>query len=222
VKLKFWLLDINPKIDDDSVELWLWGIDTLGNRLLVVDRSFVAYFYAVLTDGADASNVRAEIISAFGSSIVKIEAAERRFFGKPVHAVKVYCRNTKQMGVLAKGVRRLEGVKECLEDDIRVPIRYLIDNSIVPCSWLELEANEEENRLGVRVSKVYSAKSPPKQLDSIIKPSLRILGFSMISYSREGSPKPDRNPVVIISTVANSGEKRQFTAGQDDNDKIVI
>ena len=220
--MKFWLLDLNPKIDDANVELWLWGIDEFGNRVLVIDRSFVAYFYAVLFEGVDASNVRAEISSAFGSAIVKTEVAERKFFGKPVQAVKVYCRNTKQMGVLAKGVRRLEGVKECLEDDVRVPMRYLIDNNIVPCSWLEVEANEEENRFSVRANKVYSAKSPPIQLDSIIEPSLRILGFSMISYSKEGSPKPDRNPVVIISTVANSGEERQFTAGEDNNDKPVI
>ena len=43
----------------------------------------------------------------------------------------------------------------------------------------------------------------------------------MISYSREGSPKPDRNPVIIISTAANNGEERQFTA-QNTDDKQVI
>ena len=44
----------------------------------------------------------------------------------------------------------------------------------------------------------------------------------MVSYSREGSPKPDRNPVVIISTVASNGEEKQFLAGDDKNDKPVI
>ena len=222
MKVRFWLLDLNPKIEDASVELWLWGVDELGNRVLVVDRGFVDYFYAVLTGNLDISQVRAEIINQFGASIVKTEAVERRYFGKPVQAVKVYCGNIKQMSVIAKGVRKLEGVQDCLEDDLRVPTRYLIDNNIVPCSWLEVEADETENAQGARVGKVYTAKSPPRQLDSIIEPPLRTLGFSMISYSPQGTPKPDRNPVVIISTVANNGEERQFAAGEDNNDKPVI
>jgi DNA polymerase I len=53
-------------------------------------------------------------------------------------------------------------------------------------------------------------------------PSLRVLGFSLICYSREGSPKPDRNPALIISTAANNGETKQFIAGDDKNDQPVL
>jgi DNA polymerase, archaea type len=223
VKLKFWLLDINPKIDDESVEVWLWGIDSVGNRVLVVDRRFVAYFYAVLTEGADASNVAKEIISSFGSAIVKTQIAERRFFGKPVKAIKIYCKNPKGMEKVSGQLRRLEGVKECLEDDIRVSMRYLIDNNVVPCSWLEVEAEVDRSLLGVRASKVYATKSAPWQLEEgIVAPSLRTLGFSMLNYSPEGSPKPDRNPVIIISTVSSNGEEKQFIASDGNNDKPVI
>ena len=55
-----------------------------GNRVLVVDRNFVAYFYAVVAEGFDASKVANAIMKGFGSSIVKTEVADRRFFGKPV------------------------------------------------------------------------------------------------------------------------------------------
>ena len=44
----------------------------------------------------------------------------------------------------------------------------------------------------------------------------------MICYSREGSPKPDRNPIILLSTVASNGEEKQFTAGEDKDDKPVI
>jgi DNA polymerase I len=92
---------------------------------------------------------------------------------------------------------------------------------VAPCTWHEVEAEEEENKLGVRVDKVYSAKSIPKQLESVDKPQLKTLSFSMISYSREGSPKPDRNPVVIISA-ASTGEEKQFLAGGEKNDKPIL
>ena len=73
-----------------------------------------------------------------------------------------------------------------------------------------------------RVAKVYAANAPPKQLEKVRCRSLRVLGFSMICYSREGSPKPDRNPVLIISTSTSNGETKQFIANDDKNDKPVI
>jgi DNA polymerase I len=224
VKTVFWLLDINPKIDDGkgTIELWLWGIDAAGKRVLVVDRNFIAYFYAVVAEGSDASKTAEAIKAACGSSIVKTDVVERRFFGKHVTAVKVYCRVATETGKLAKQLRSVEGVKDCLEDDIRASMRYLIDNNVVPCGWHEVDAVEEENTKGVRVAKVYAANSPPKPLENVEVPTLRVLGFSMICYSREGSPKPDRNPVLIISTAASSGETKQFIANEDKNDKPVI
>jgi DNA polymerase I len=44
----------------------------------------------------------------------------------------------------------------------------------------------------------------------------------MISYSREGTPKPDRNPIIIISTATSTGEEKQFIANEDKNDKPPI
>jgi DNA polymerase I len=211
LKLKFWLLDLNPKTDESKTEVQLWGIDEQGNRVLVVDRGFVAYFYVVLVEGVDASVVSEKIRSSFGAAVQSVEVVERRFFGKPVRAIKVYCSSAKQMPKIAKTTQKLEGVQDCLEDDMRVPMRYLYDNDLVPCSWMETDVQEETNSK-VKADKVYVAEASPKQLQIIVKPQLRVLGFSMINYSREGSPKPDRNPVVIISVAANNGEEHQFTS----------
>ena len=104
-----------------------------GNRVLIIERNFTAYFYAVVKEGCDPSKTAAEIMNAYPSSIVKAEVAERRFFGKPVQAIKVYCKVATETVKLAKQLRGFEGVKECLEDDIRVAMRYLIDNDVAPC-----------------------------------------------------------------------------------------
>ena len=169
MKVTFWLLDINPKIDKtcDSCELWLWGIDANGNRVLIIERNFTAYFYAIIREGCNPSSLADEIKNTFPSSVVKAEVAERRFFGKPVQAIKVYCKVATETVKLAKQLRGLEGVKDCLEDDIRISMRYLIDNNVAPCTWHEVEAEEEENKLEVRADKVYAAKSIPKQLKAL-------------------------------------------------------
>jgi len=79
--LFFWLLDINPKVDKDTggVELWLWGIDDEGNRVLVVDRNFVAYFCILVAEGAYASKISGAIKSGYNCVVVKTDVAERRY-----------------------------------------------------------------------------------------------------------------------------------------------
>ncbi|MCL5876789.1 MAG: DNA polymerase II [Candidatus Bathyarchaeota archaeon] len=222
MKFVFWLLDINPKVDDDTVELWLWGIDQEGNHVLLVERNFAAYFYVVLHGGANPDAVAQEILRASAGEVAKTEVVSRRFFGKPVTAIKVTCKNSTKTAQVAKALRKLDGVSDCLEDDIRAAMRYLIDNGVVPCGWHEAEVAEEQNTQGVRVAKVYALNSPPKPLDSPVVPGLRTLAFSMVCYSQEGTPKPDRNPVVLISTVASNGEEHQFTADKNMNDKQLL
>ncbi|MCJ7762608.1 DNA polymerase II, partial [Candidatus Bathyarchaeota archaeon] len=222
MKVTFWLLDINTETRNDVVELWLWGINANGNRVLVVDRNFSAYFYAVINEGFDPAKVAEQIKKTHNASIVKLEVAPRKLFGKPVETVKLYCRNPDATAKLARTLRTFEGVQDCLEDDIRLSMQYLIGNNVVPCGWHEVDAIEEENTLGVRADKVYSAKSTPKLLDRTDVPPLRTLSFSMICYSREGSPKPDRNPIIVISTITSNGEEKQFLANEDKDDKPVL
>lgn len=216
MKVTFWLLDINSQKRDDGTELWLWGVNANGERVLIVDKHFVDYFYAVVKEGFNPQKVAEEIKQAHGGTVVKAEVAARRFFGKPVQTVKVYCTDA------AKELRTFEGVRECLEDDIRPSMRYLVDNNVVPCGWHQVEATEEKNTLGVRVDKLYAAESPPKLLEKSEVPPLRLLSFFMPCYSREGSPKPNRNPIIMISTVTNNGEEKQFLADEDKNDKTLL
>jgi len=218
----FWLLDVNSEVKADKPEIWLWGIDKAGKRVLVVDRGFLPYFYAVIEEKADPEKVVEEIESKQFSSISRLDVVDRRFFGKPVKVVKVVCKCTDAVKELAEALRELEGVRDCLEDDIRFTMRYLIDNNIVPCSWHEIEAIEEINSPDAQVDTIYAAKSPPKLLEDTAVPKLRILGFSTIYYSKEGSPKPDRNPVVIVSTATNFSEEKQFFADEEKNDGIVL
>lgn len=222
MKLTLWLLDVNSEAKNGVPEIWLWGIDRSGQRVLVIDRNFRNYFYAVIEETANAKKVAEGIAQQQSGSIVKLEVVERKLFGKPVNAVKVYCRNLNDVPKCARELRSFEGVKDCLEDDIRYSMRYLIDDNTVPCGWHEIEVTEETNTRKVQVSKVYRAQSFPKLLESTEVPKLKVLGFSTIFYSKEGSPKPDRNPVIVLSVATNSVEERQFLADEDRNDRPVI
>ena len=225
LKVTFWLLDINYEVKDHKPEVWLWGIDEKENRILIIDREVAPYFYAVLNEETKPEEVIEKIKVRKNELpfITGIEPVEKKYFGRKVKALKISCQNPELVSKYAKRIEKIEGVKNCLEDDIRLSMRYLIDNEVTPCGWHEIEAEEIPNELGLQVDKVYLASSKPKYYAEKHEiPKLRILGFSIICYSPKGSPKPEKNPVVIISTATNAGEEKQFAAENSQNDSDVI
>lgn len=223
MKKIFWLLDINYEMKENKPELWIWGIDNEGKRILIIDHNFLSYFYLVSEEKTNPQTIIEAIQpqKANYPSLVKLEGTEKKFFGKPVETIKVVVQNPDLISKYSKDFKKLEGVKDCLEDDIRYSMRYLIDNNVVPCGWHEIEVTETENKLGVRSDRVYLAKSFPKAIEKTELPQLRILAISTIAYSPQGSPKPEKNPVIIISTITNTGEEKQFVA-KDFDDKTVL
>ena len=116
--------------------------------------------------------------------IVKMESVTRKLFGKSVNAIKIVCQDPNLLSKYSRGLRKIKGVKESFEDDIRYSMRYLIDNNVAPCEWHEMEVEEMKNNLGVQVDKLYLAKSfPQKVVEKTEVPQLKILGFSTICYS---------------------------------------
>ena len=222
---RFWLLDINYEVRDHRPEIWLWGIDDEGRRVLIIDRGFITYFYVLPEEGEDAEKV-ADRIRHMGANmpyIFGLEVVNRKIFGKGRRAIKVFCGDPELMAEYVKVISKISGVESCLEDDIRYSMRYMIDNNIVPCGWHEVEVEEAANTMNLQVDKVLLAKSRPKYLPEILEsPKLKVMGFSMICYSPKGSPKPEKNPVVIISSMTNTGDERQFIAGQPGDDEKLI
>ena len=223
MKKIFWLLDVNYEVKDHQPEVWIWGIDDEGKRILIVDRNFSPYFYLMIEEKENPQAVmeRIKLRKEDFPFIDKLEPVDRKFFGRPVKAIKVICQDPNFTEKYSKGLKKIKGVKKCLEHDIRYSMRYLIDNDVTPCGWHEVEVEETENELGVQVDGVYLAKSFPQSVKKTEVPQLRILGFSTICYSPEGAPKPEKNPVAIISVATNAGDERQFVA-KDSDDKPII
>ena len=223
LKRTFWLLDINYELRGDKPELWMWSIDATGKRVLIIDKNYQDYFYIVLKENANPETVIKQIQKTEFPYITKMEPTEKKYFGKSVKAIKVCCQNPETMPKYAKALQTIEGIQECLEDDLRYSMRYLIDNSVVPCGWheIDIEAQESEQKVKTQVDAVYEAKTAPKYIPDQKQPKLRILGFSMICYSTKGTAKPDEDPVVVISIATNNGEQKQLVA-EDNNDKNII
>lgn len=226
-RLRLWLLDINYELTQEGEpEVWLWCIGEEGKRILLVDRGFFACFYAVPAEGYGAEQALKEIdgLRQKLPGILDLEVVDRRFFGKPVRVVKITCRNPEELEKYAKAVKRLKSVRDCLEHDIRYTMQYLVARELRPCGWMEVDAEKPkggERWSGVQVDEVYVARAPPTPVEASAKPKLRLLAFDMVCYSPKGSPKPERNPVAIISTLNDRGELKQFVM-QDGGDEELL
>lgn len=222
-KCTFWLLDINFEVEDHRPELWMWGIDDEGKRVLIIDRNFPSYFFLVLDSREDPNAVLERVRQRKDevAFITDLELTRRRLFGEPVQAVKVSCQDPELGPKYSRLLSKVKGVKKCLEDDIRYSMRYLIDNHVTPCSWHEVNIREAQSKSGVRIDKVYIAGSAPKRIEREDSPPLRVLSFFPVCYGAKGPPKPERDPVVIIATVTSTGEKEKFAASDHDDNYLI-
>jgi DNA polymerase I len=222
-KKTFWLLDVNYETRNEQPELWVWGITQDSERILIIDRNFQDYFYIIPKEGTDPEELIRYIQQhrTEHPQITKMNSIDKKYFGKPVKVIKVYCQDPSVMPKYAKTLQKIEDVKECVEDDIRYSMRYLIDNDIVPCGWHEIEVEEAKGRAKAQVDTVYEAKTCPKYTPDSKLPPLRILGFSIICSSQKGTAKPDKNPVAIISAATNKGEQQQFVAEGNDDKRTI-
>lgn len=223
MKERFWLLDVNYEIRDNHPEIWIWGISEENKRILVIDRSFVTYFYLVLEEGETPGIVVERAMQRKNEFpyIARLEPSKLKLFGKPLDVIKVYCQNPDLIPRYSKALSKIEGVRKCLEDDIRYSMRYLVDNDITPCGWYEVEVENTNGRPLIQIDKVCLARSVPKRVQREETPQLRVLGFSMICYSQKGAPKPEKNPVIILAVATNYGEEKQLVA-ENRNDKELI
>lgn len=223
MKLTFWLLDLNYETKTDTPGLWMWGIDNSGHRVLIIDRDFKSYFYAIPKAGTGYEKADGDIKSRVTdlSQILKTEFVEKKYFGKPLGTVKITVQNPDVLPKYARIVKGLEVIEDCVEDDIRFSMRYLIDNEVSPCDWYEIEVQKTDNEAEVLVDEVYVAKSFPKRVAKTEVPKLRILGFSTICYSKQGMPKPSKDPIVIMSIATNDGEEKQFVSKNSADETII-
>ena len=216
------MLDINSQATDAGAEIRLWGVDDQGRRVLVRDQSFLPYFVLVLNGKREARDVLEEIRGKHLASIKGIEAADKRYFGRPVKALRINVEDPSLMTRYARELSKLHGVETHLEDDLRHSYLYLIDNDVSPCVWQEVDVEEATDSPKAQADTVYMAKSKPERLDKLARsPELNVLSVSVITHSSVGAPKPEINPVDIISCATNTGPDKQFITRDADDETTI-
>ncbi|OYT45823.1 MAG: DNA polymerase [Desulfurococcales archaeon ex4484_42] len=212
MNIKAYLLDVSYEVVGREPHILLWCIDEGGRRILLRDKTFRPYFYVLPEDESVARQVALSIrrLSKPRSPIIKVEIVGKKYYGRPVKAIRVTTVIPETVREYREEVKKIRGVREVLEADIRFAMRYLIDKGITPCSWFEVEVEEVNKSPAYRVNAEYVVKGNPKPIPKHIPPKLKVMAFDIEVYNPRGSPRSKVDPVIIIAVRTDDGVVKQF------------
>ncbi|NAZ11674.1 MAG: DNA polymerase II [Desulfurococcales archaeon] len=222
--LKFLLLDNTYEVVGKEPWIILWCKNEKGEPIVIIDRSFRPYFYVLPEQGSE-ERIGELIKRIYGlskprSPIISVDIVEKKYFGKPVKALKVTTVIPEAVREYREEVKELPYVKEVLEADVRFSLRYLIDKDLKPFRWYTADV-EEANLPGYRVSKTYFLVGNLKEVPGTVTlRDLSLMAIDIEVYNAYGTPNPSRDPVIIIGVI-DKDEAVQFVS-QDKNDKDLI
>lgn len=217
----FWLLDINHEAIGDKVEIRLWGKDDSGRTALVIAGN-TPYFYLLPKEEKNAENVLREIEAERNKhrEILRVELADKNYFGKPVKAIRVTCTTPEAVDKYSKLLSKISSIKEHLEDDIRPATRYIVENSVSPSGWYRIDASKT-SMPDSKIDRVYEMVNPPIHVERLQTPEFRTLALSTFCMAEKGSPDPSRDPVLAITITSDPGGTEQFVSNGRDDRRIL-
>ncbi|MEM2998352.1 MAG: DNA-directed DNA polymerase [Thermoproteota archaeon] len=207
--MKLWLLDLNTEFLLGKDAVFLWGISNEGKRLLLVDDNVESFFFLKPLNGVNPDEaIREAFPEGKRHGVTRMEVCDKLVLGKPVKVVKVCVDRSDNV---EKAVGRLEKLKlfeKAYESDLRLSTRYLLEKNLTPSSWLEAEV--ERNPLLPSIPNVEAFKvKAVRPLEEEKAPELRVMAVHLLKVGGKGSPKPEYDPIVAISTY-DGKELKQF------------
>jgi len=197
---EFWLLDVAVELEDGNPSIWLWCKDKDG-KTYIVKQAYSPSFYIV-------SDKIRDILENLRSQQLRVEEVDRKIRGRDVKALKVYVNVEDVESAAKKIIKGLRNI-EVFEEDIRPSTKYLIENGLKPSGGVRVLGELIEDG----VFKIVEAERV-EYIPDMISPPLHVLSFDAVYYSKSGSPRPERDPVIIISITTLKGLKIQLVGDE--------
>jgi DNA polymerase I len=177
--------------------------------VMAIDPSFEQYLYVVASDPNKAAKLISKLeLTEQGQTVrpKSVKVVKRTFLGREIEAIKVSFHHPRDMPSLRHAIRDFPGVKEIYEFDIPSARRYLVDRGLTPMAGVEVRGDVEE-RGGL---KTVIVKAPLEPVP-IPEPKLNVMSFDIEVYNPTGSPRPDRDPILMVSLADSRGFRRVVT-----------
>ncbi len=197
-RIEGFILDMDSQKDN---ELRLYIKD---KKNLFANIRFNHYFYLLPDNPKAIEKIRAALES--DKRILKVEEAEKIDHRQKVRVLRVYPIDQASHNELRKELR---DVGKTREEDIGIIYRFLIDRDLYPLRNYEFDVKDD---------KVVSMKEKKDQKN----PELNMAAFDIETWNKDGMPKAERDPIIIIGYKDDDEEKTFYYTPKKGSEKEIM
>jgi DNA polymerase I len=202
------LLDVDYAEEEEQPCVRLFIKDG-SEMVMAIDPSFEQYLYVVASDPNKTAKLISKLELTERGQMVRpksVKVVRRTFLGREVEAIKVSFHHPKDIPPLRHAIRDFPGVKEIYEFDIPSARRYLVDRGLTPMAGVEVRGDVKE-REGLKTVLIKAPLEPVP----VPEPKLNVMSFDIEVYNPTGSPRPDKDPILMVSLADNRGFRKVIT-----------
>jgi len=206
--MKGLLLDVDYAEEEAQPRIRLF-LKSGTESVVAIDPTFEQYFYVTTSNAEKVAKLISKLELTESGRTIKpksVDIVERTFLGHRVEVLKVAFHHPRDMPALRHLVRELPGVKDIYEFDIPSARRYLVDRDLVPTLGVSVSGKVEEGK-GV---KTLLLDGPPKPV-YVPEQKLNVMSFDIEVYNPAGTPRPEKDPIIMISLADSGGFKKVIT-----------
>ncbi|MDO8656920.1 MAG: DNA-directed DNA polymerase [Nanoarchaeota archaeon] len=207
--LHFYPIDIDYKVKDDKVLVYLYGRLQNGQKICVI-HAHQPFFYASIENidiAALAEKLKILKIEAPDGSAYAVswEEVEKELIGKKKRFWKIYTNYPKAVPLISKDLQ--EAGIECYEKDILFIHRYLRDTGITPMTLVKAIGSygKEES---LRIPAFFAEKIEQESKEVI--PKTKILAIDIETYAEKKEINPTKNPILMVGFYGIDEQGNEF------------
>ncbi|MEM3841258.1 MAG: DNA-directed DNA polymerase [Candidatus Micrarchaeaceae archaeon] len=189
LKIEGYILDVDYWELNGAISIRMTVKTKLYGTIAIYDPSFKPYFYVLPKDQSYYQEIISSKIIESGRQISPIlhEDVEKSLKGTKKKFIKVYVDSPSYVPKLSS---YLSKYGTCYESDIPFARRYSIDKNIIPLVMYSFEVEKTEKGFTL----VSSERS-----DDIGQLELNTMYFDIETYNPLGFPRPEKDPIIMIS-----------------------
>ena len=170
-----------------SIRLFVKSTD--GKPLMLYDPSFKPYFYVLPNDWKNSGMIESARIMDSGKElkVISSEEVEKSINGPKKKFIKVFVESPSSVPKLAAHMSKYG---TCYESDIPFARRYGIDKDITPLVLYRFSVDDVDGNLILK---------DMQKLEGTANLELNTMYFDIETYNPLGFPRPEKDPVIMIS-----------------------
>lgn len=201
-------LDIDYILVDGRPIIRMFGRTDDGKSVVAFDRTFEPYFY-IESENPEKSAEKLREREPDSYSIEKVELTEKVLLGEKTEMIRLVIKKPGDVPKARKDVKNVEGVLEVYEAHVLFNKRYMFDKGLKPMTMVKVEGNEteEEELVGdIKADKFIEIEGDPVNTKKPL-PELKVMAFDIEVYNPEGSPRPKKDEIIMLSYKIGNTEK---------------